>query len=484
MTEEINKYTIGTLANSVGVTRPDLIRYCQTYNINLRSFCKKQQGYIGTYLEIYEEGYKILFDRKDEIISFKNDFFKSKKIAEVCKTLSMNLSEFVEFYNVHKQTIYNYGYTLWPEFRPSLKLTLENSVHYISSQLLLHLSTKFPEEISISKTNIEQQTFNKDVFFDNIIGYEDFKSILLDQLNPIVAGKTLDLWGLRPPGGIILFGPPGCGKTFWAQEIAKYLQFQFLELPRSIFASSLVDGAVTKLKDILDAVEPKTVIFFDEFDSIAEERSNTSSGSRENTKVVNTLLQEIPKLIKRDVLILAATNYLTRIDSAVIRPGRFDLKIPIFPPSSKERAEIIFYKLSRDLNSNSPLKEILINNKVDSADFFADYTIKMKLFSNSLLEDFVDTLKRALKKLYDSGIKLNEIKIDEDCINSIIDLTKAKIVKQDLESLANFYLEVNSFIGSAIYEERLEQLKNELSNEYMGKKDPPRPIGFRQPKIE
>src|SRR5690606_36466658 len=99
--------------------------------------------------------------------------------------------------------------------------------------------------------------------------------------------KSLDLWGLRPPGGIILFGAPGCGKTFWAQEIARYLNFNFLELPRSIFASSLVDGAVTKLKEQLDAVEPKTVIFFDEFDSIADERSNSSSGSRENIKVVN-----------------------------------------------------------------------------------------------------------------------------------------------------------------------------------------------------
>ncbi|MBK8548413.1 MAG: ATP-binding protein [Saprospiraceae bacterium] len=122
---------------------------------------------------------------------------------------------------------------------------------------MLHLSTKFPEEICLSNTNAEQETFSKDVVFDNIIGYEDFKSILLDQLNPIVNGKTLDLWGLRPPGGIILFGPPGCGKTFWAEEIAKYLQFQFLEIPRSIFASSFVDGAVIKLKELLDSVEPK-----------------------------------------------------------------------------------------------------------------------------------------------------------------------------------------------------------------------------------
>lgn len=480
------KKTVARLVEEIGVSRPDLMRFGLCYNIDLKSYCKKQQEYFGSYLELYDNGYELLLEKAEDILKFRHDYFKVKKVKELCDGLGMNLQEFVNFYNQYRETISNHGYTLSPVFNPaSKKINEDSTIIYISTFLLENLKNGFPKKITNGNvSSVADLDENSDFEFNSIIGYDDFKATIKDLLNPIIDSKSLDIWGLRRPGGILLFGPPGCGKTFWAEQIALYLKFQFMEVPRSQFASSLVDGAVKNLKEILDNVEPKTVLFFDEFDSVAETRSSSTSGSKENIKIVNTLLQEIPKLIKKEVVIIAATNYLSRIDSAVIRPGRFDLKIPIFPPNQKERAEIIYYKLKSNLNSKSPLFEILKNSSVKSYDFFKKYAANMQLFSSSLLEDFVDTLKRSLKYSSDSNSEITKILIDDERVSEIIEKTKAKLVSQDLEFLANFYLEVEALSGSSIYQERLKELKSDLAGSFRGQKDPPKPIGYRMPNTD
>ncbi len=473
--------TVEALTTKLSISRPDLVRYAKCYNIDLMSYCIKPQTYFGTYLELYSEAFEFFENKKEEIIKHNAEFTKFKKLNDLCDNLGLTIKEFSDFYNLHNTTINMYWQNTSPIFLPSNKLNKDTRVKYISTQFLLHLINGFP--LKTTRLGVINNINGENLAFNDIIGYHDFKSSVIDLLNPIKDSKALDLWGLRKPGGIILFGPPGCGKTFWATKISEYLQYDFKEIPRSSFASSLVDGATKNLKELLDATESKTVLFFDEFDSIAETRSNNTSGSQENIKVVNTLLQEIPKLISRDIILIAATNYLTRIDSAVIRPGRFDLKIPIFPPNIEERAEIIYQKFTRDLQYKSPLAEIIITNEINDYKYFIESAKKMELFSSSLLEDFVDTLKRTLKETYDNGASPKAIRLNEDIINTTIAKTKSKIVQQDLEILSNFYLEIDSLTGSEIYNERLILLKSELASSMKDKKDPPRPIGYRQPKI-
>ncbi|MDZ7767205.1 MAG: AAA family ATPase [Melioribacteraceae bacterium] len=127
------------------------------------------------------------------------------------------------------------------------------------------------------------------------IGYEDVMMTIEEQIDPILNPSEAMEWGLQNPGGIILFGPPGCGKTFWAQWISRHLDYELEEVPRSMFGSSYVDGAMKRLKEKLDEVKkkPKTLLFFDEFDSVARSRqSGSGNANEENSKVVNTLLQE------------------------------------------------------------------------------------------------------------------------------------------------------------------------------------------------
>ncbi|HOY11797.1 MAG TPA: ATP-binding protein [Saprospiraceae bacterium] len=490
MSSNLEKKTVQKLIDYLGITRPDLVRYANCYNIDLNSFCIKPQFYFATYLEIYDDTFEFFLSKKEEIKKFNFEFFRPKTVKQLCDALDLTLNQFNDFYNFHITRLLHFSPTQpSPRFDKAVSLevnrefSLEENIYHISSQYLLHLKNGFPLKTFRNMSSMKDIS-NQSSKFGLIIGYEDFKETIIDLLNPIVDGKALDDWGLRKPGGIILFGPPGCGKTFWAFQIADYLKYEFIEIPRSVFASSYVDGAVKNLKELLDKIESRTVIFFDEFDSVAETRSSSSSSSKENTKVVNTLLQEIPKLIERDIMIIAATNYLDRIDSAVIRPGRFDLKIPIFPPNKTERAKIIYQNLTSNIKYSSPLNQILTRNNINTFEYFLESSEDMKLFSSSLIEDFVDTLRRKLKNSYDSGKSIDEILVDKILIDDIISVTSAKIVNQDLEILANFYLEVDSFVGSTLYQARLETLKQELAIKYKKEKNPPKPIGFRMPNIE
>ena len=293
-------------------------------------------------------------------------------------------------------------------------------------------------------------------------------------------------WGMVNPGGIILFGPPGCGKTFWAEKISNLIDYRFEEIPRSLFGSSYVDGAMINLKKKLSEYthSAKTVLFFDEFDSVASIRNNQSSSSAENSKVVNTLLQEIPKLIDKQVLIVAATNFLDIIDPAVIRPGRFDLKIPVFPPNIEERALLIVNKLVSGLDSTSPLLRILQFNQADNPSFWKKIAADMVLFSNSLVIDFTQLIKRKLKGIYRENSTI-EIKIDESLITSTLFETSCKLTQKDAEAYAHFFNEVKG-LSSVYYQERLDWLLQDLQRYYsrFETHEKPRPIGFRQPDIE
>ena len=474
------EFTGVTLTDHLGIYRSDLNRYCKCYNIDLQSFCVKRQDYFGLYQEMYEDSLIFFNDHLSRIIEFNEEFWSSKNISSICEALDITLEQFQVWYTTNRSSICELDNNNPPPFfeRPQ-EISKDTRVKKISIQFLLHLYHGFPNKTARDLDSKEDYYSG----FDAITGYEDFKEIIIEQLKPIVDFEALNTWKIRKPGGIILFGPPGCGKTFWASQIAQFLRFDFMEIPRSSFASIYVDGAVQNLKPILDQIEPRTVVFFDEFDSVASSRNSSNSSSTESSKVVNTLLQEIPKLIEREIVIIAATNYLSRIDAAVIRPGRFDLKIPIFPPNPEERAEIIYQKLTLGLPNNSPLKSILKKNNINSGQNFEQASTLMRLYSASLLEDFVDTLKRRLKFLYDTGSSTEKIEISDKLIKDAVSMTSAKFTNQDFEFLANFYLEVESFTDSQLYSSRLKILKEELQTKFKGHEDPPKPIGYRMPKV-
>lgn len=148
-------------------------------------------------------------------------------------------------------------------------------------------------------------------------------------------------------GGVLLYGPPGTGKTELAHAVASDLKIKFHKVKIDELASPYIHQFSKNLSIAFkEAAKEKSgaVIFLDEFDSYAGKRSASSTDhEREN---VNSLLQLLdPKNIPPHVLVIAATNYISDLDSAVIRSGRFDTKIPVFPPDKTGRAQILRQKI-------------------------------------------------------------------------------------------------------------------------------------------
>ena len=175
-----------------------------------------------------------------------------------------------------------------------------------------------------------------DQLWDRVAGMNEEKQIIDSRVvaplaDPVMANKV----GVRPPATVMLFGPPGTGKTTFAKAVAGRLGWPFIELLPSKLESgedSMSAELRTAITDLLRL--DRAVVFIDEFDEIASarERNPATKG------VVNELLKLIPSFRSTPGhLLICATNFVADIDSAVLRPGRFDLVIPIGPPDVTAR---------------------------------------------------------------------------------------------------------------------------------------------------
>ena len=157
---------------------------------------------------------------------------------------------------------------------------------------------------------------------------------------PLAEPNLAEQYGVSPPKAVILFGPPGTGKTSFAKAVAGRLGWPFVEIFPSRLATPDVAMATALREAFTGLMELESaVVFIDEVDEIAGSRSGVPSDPAHG--VTNELLKLIPTFRQRDDrLLICATNSVRTLDSAFLRPGRFDYIIPIGPPDEMARAAI------------------------------------------------------------------------------------------------------------------------------------------------
>lgn len=174
--------------------------------------------------------------------------------------------------------------------------------------------------------------------WDAMKGFSSTKDLLERRVvAPLSRRELADEIGLVPPAAVMLFGPPGTGKTSFARAVASRLSWAFVELHPSLLGQG-VQGAIA-LREALDDLNgvDRLVCFIDEADEIVPDRA----GRPENQALVNELLKSIPAFKSRPArLMVMATNSIAAIDPAMLRPGRFDLIIPVGAPDEAGRAEL------------------------------------------------------------------------------------------------------------------------------------------------
>ncbi|KAF2072854.1 hypothetical protein CYY_005831 [Polysphondylium violaceum] len=161
-------------------------------------------------------------------------------------------------------------------------------------------------------------------------------------LRPIKYPKKYKSMGIDSPAGVLMYGPPGCGKTLLAKAIANECQANFISVKGPELLNKYVGESERAVRQVFQraAASSPCVIFFDEFDALAPKRGGEGNHSTE--RVVNQLLTEMDGLEKRsEVFIIAATNRPDIIDAAMCRPGRLDKMVYVPLPSPEERVEIL-----------------------------------------------------------------------------------------------------------------------------------------------
>ncbi|MBQ3825550.1 MAG: AAA family ATPase [Spirochaetaceae bacterium] len=201
------------------------------------------------------------------------------------------------------------------------------------------------------------------VTFSDVVGMEPLKRDMKQVMDIMLHPAEYASRGIRMPKGILLEGEPGNGKTLFAKALAGEAKVNFIAAKATDFESMFMAIGPMKVKLLFRKARAKApcIVFIDEFDGIGTRRNYSGSAlETENTRIVTALLNELDGFEEtKGVLVIAATNSISALDPALIRPGRFDTKFRVPSPNEKEREELVLlYTKGKRLAEELSAKDI------------------------------------------------------------------------------------------------------------------------------
>jgi len=216
--------------------------------------------------------------------------------------------------------------------------TVKEFIQALNGEIEVVIQTsKPPVEKSLKKEVKKGQGFSA------IAGMQDLKDMIrLDVIDALNEKERYAEYGLTIPNGMLLYGPPGCGKTFFAEKMAEEIGFNFYQIKPSDIQSKWVNASQENIKKLFDEARENapSIIFVDELDALVPNRDN-SSVNHMNTSAVNEFLAQMNNCGDDGVFIIGATNRPNAIDPAILRAGRLD-KIIYLPPPDFDARRLMF----------------------------------------------------------------------------------------------------------------------------------------------
>ncbi|MEZ3114436.1 proteasome-activating nucleotidase [Halobaculum sp. MBLA0147] len=205
------------------------------------------------------------------------------------------------------------------------------------------------------RARVMQVDHSPEVNYEDIGGLDEQMTEVRETVEmPLKNPEMFDDVGIQPPSGVLLHGPPGTGKTMLAKAVANQTDATFIKMAGSELVHKFIGEGAKLVRDLFEVArenEP-AVLFVDEIDAIASKRTDSkTSGDAEVQRTMMQLLSEMDGFDERgDIRIIAATNRFDMLDSAILRPGRFDRLIEV-PKPDEEGRELIFQIHTRDMQT-------------------------------------------------------------------------------------------------------------------------------------
>jgi len=236
---------------------------------------------------------------------------------------------------------------------------------------------------------------------------------------PLKKPEVFKHMGIRTPKGLLLYGPPGCGKTLLAKAVATESEANFISIRGPEIFSKWVGESEKAVREIFRKARMSApcIIFIDELDAIAAVRGG-DDGTRVGERVVNTLLLELDGLEElKNIIVIAATNRPDIIDPALLRPGRFDSFIEVPFPDDKTRLDIL----------KVHTKKMPLANDVD----FKEINERLKGYSGADIEG-------VCREAGMNAIRINRDKVNADDFEKAFSEVKATVTKENMERIKKF----------------------------------------------
>lgn len=279
-------------------------------------------------LKIHTRGMPMLKDVKLDNIASVTHGFVGADLEALCKEAAMNVLR---------------------KMLPKIKLDNEEQIPPEILDKLIVKHSDFMDALKLVRPSAMREVLVEapNVNWDDVGGLEQLKQDLKEAVEwPLKHPETFVRMGIRPSRGILLYGPPGTGKTLLAKAVAKESEANFIQVKGPSLLSMWVGKSEEGMRKIFERARQVSpcIIFFDEVDALAGKRSGGESGggAKVTERVLNQMLAEMDGLEDmKDVLVIGATNRPDMLDTALLRPGRFDKILLVGAPEEKGRLSIL-----------------------------------------------------------------------------------------------------------------------------------------------
>lgn len=199
-----------------------------------------------------------------------------------------------------------------------------------------------------------------------LVGRPELEQFFNDNIIDIVLHQEqYKRMGIPFPGATILYGPPGCGKTFAVEKLSEYLGWKRFDIDSSSIGSSYIHETSKKISEVFNSAikAAPSILVIDEMEAFLADRGAAGPSGLHHVEEVAEFLRRIPEAISKGVLVFAMTNRIESIDPAILRRGRFDHKIEVKMASAEEIEQLLAYKL-RELPTEEGIDIGLVANKL------------------------------------------------------------------------------------------------------------------------